>query len=52
MEIEVDLEEVEEFITDDNFIQFILNNTTQFGTASFILQTLTEKIDEIRQENK
>lgn len=52
MEIELNIEEVEEFVTSDEFIQFIINNTTQFGTAAFILQTLTEKIDEIRQENE
>jgi hypothetical protein len=52
MEIELNLKEIEEFVTSDNFIQFIINNTTQFGTAAFILQTLTEKLDEIRQENK
>ena len=52
MEIELDLKEIEEFVTSDNFIQFIINNTTQFGTAAFILQTLTEKLDEINQENK
>lgn len=50
MEIELNIEKVEEFVTSDEFIQFIINNTTQFGTAAFILQTLTEKIDEIRQE--
>lgn len=52
MEIDVNLKEVEEFVTSDDFIQFILNNTTQFGTAAFILQTVTEKLDEIRRENK
>lgn len=52
MEIELDIEKIEEFITSDNFIQFIINNTTQFDTAAFILQTLTEKLNEIKQENK
>lgn len=52
MEIELNLKEIEEFVTSDNFIQFIINNTTQFGTAAFILQTLTEKLDEINQENE
>ena len=52
MEIEINLKEVEEFVTSDEFIQFIINHTTQFGTAAFILQTLTEKLDEINQENK
>ena len=52
MEIELDIEKIEEFVTSDNFIQFIINNTTQFGTAAFILQTLTEKLNEIKQENK
>lgn len=48
MEIAIDLIDVENFITSDNFTQFLLSNTTDLGTAVFILQTLLDKIDEIK----
>ena len=44
----VDLEEVETFITSEKFTNFLLSNTTDIGTAGFILQTLLEKLDEIQ----
>ena len=48
MEIDVDIKEVETFVTSDKFRNFLLSNTTDFGTAAFVLQTLLEKIDEVK----
>lgn len=44
----VDIEEVEKFITSDKFVQFLLNNTTDFAVAAFVLQTVMDKLDEIK----
>ena len=52
METMVNLDNVEEFITSDKFANFILNNTTDFGTAAFILQVVLDKIDELRSEEE
>lgn len=37
-EIGVDLNAVEEYVTSDKFAQFLLNTTTDFGTAAFVMQ--------------
>ena len=50
MHIEIDLENIREFVESENFSEFLVNNTTDFGTAAFILQTLLEKIDELEGE--
>lgn len=42
----IDLDEVKEFIESDKFIQFLLNNTTDFGVAAYILQRLQDCIEE------
>lgn len=49
MEVSVDIENVEEFITSDKFRDFLLNNTTDFGTAAFILQTLLDAINDLKE---
>ena len=49
MEVSVDIENVEEFITSDKFRDFLLNNTTDFGTAAFILQTLLNAINDLKE---
>jgi hypothetical protein len=36
-EVGVDLNAVEEYITSDKFTQFLLNTTTDFGTAAFVM---------------
>ena len=51
MEINVNLNEVKEFVQSDKFIQFMLNNTTDIGVSAFILQTLIEKISELESED-
>lgn len=50
MNIDVDLNEVKEFIESQKFLQFLLYNTTDFGTVAFILQTLWEKLDSLTGE--
>ena len=50
MEIDVNLNEVKDFVQSDKFIQFMLNNTTNIGVSAFILQTILEKISELESE--
>lgn len=50
MEMYVDVNEVERFITSDEFKQFIIDNNTDFAVPCFIIQTLLDKIDELRKE--
>ena len=50
MELSVDINDIEEFVKSDKFSQFLLNNTTEFSTAAFVLQTLFDKIDELKGE--
>ena len=50
MEISVDIEDVEEFVISDKFRDFLLENTTDFGTAAFILQSLLEAIDDAKNK--
>lgn len=45
-----DLNNIKEFVSSDKFANFLINNTTDFGTAAFVLQTLIEKIDELEKE--
>lgn len=49
MEINCNLDNIKEFVNSEKFANFLVNNTTDFGTAAFILQTLFEKIDEIEK---
>lgn len=48
MTIDVDIEEVEKFIMSDKFRDFLLSNTSDFGVAAFILQSLLNDVDEVR----
>ena len=50
MNIDIDIIDIENFVTSDKFRDFLLSNTTDFGTAAFVLQTLLEKIDELKGE--
>ena len=50
MEVSVDINEVENFILSDKFRDYLLNNTTDFGVAAFILQSLLDKIKEVKEE--
>ena len=46
-----DLDNTKEFVKSNKFTEFLLNNTTDFGTAAFILQTLLDKISELEKED-
>ena len=50
MTIDVDIDEVEKFIMSDKFRDFLLSNTSDFGVAAFILQSLLEDVDEARMK--
>lgn len=45
-EMTVDPKEVREFVESEKFIQFLLNNTTDFSVAAFILQTVLDRLPE------
>ena len=47
LSVDVDINNVKEFVLSDKFRDFLMSETTEFGTAAFVLQTLLEKIDEI-----
>ena len=49
MEIDIDIKNVEDFVLSDNFRNFLMSKTTSFATAAFVLQTLLEKIEEIKK---
>lgn len=48
MEINIDIKNIEEFVLSDDFRDFLMSKTTDFGTAAFVLQTLLDKIEEIK----
>lgn len=52
MNLMVDVDNVEKFITSEKFTDFLVSNTTNIGTAGFILQVLLDKIEEIRGEEE
>ena len=52
MELMVDIKEVETFVTSEKFTDFLVNNTTDIGTAGFVLQTLLNEIDRIKGEEE
>ena len=51
MEIDLDIKNVEEFVLSDGFRDFLMSKTTSFATAAFVLQTLLDKIEEIKNVN-
>lgn len=51
MEVSVDINEVEEFIMSDDFREFLLDKL-DIGNAAFILQTMLDKIDELKKETE
>ena len=48
-EILVDIKEVQEFIDSSEFIQFLLNNSTDVSVPAFILQAVQNEIDKIKE---
>ena len=51
MEIDLDIKNAEDFVLSEKFRDFLMSNTTDFATAAFVLQTLLEKLDEIKNNN-
>lgn len=51
MDLTLNIEEFERFISSKNFIQFILNNTTDLSIAAFIIQVLRDKVEELKTQN-
>ena len=52
MNLMVDIDNVEKFITSEKFTNFLVSNTTDIGTAGFILQVLFDKTEEIQSEEE
>ena len=48
MEMTVNLIDAEEFVKSEKFTRFLLDNTTDFSTAGFILTVLFNEIDRLR----
>jgi hypothetical protein len=48
MEISVDIEEVEKFISSDDFSKYLLDKT-DIGVAAFILQSLLDAVDKAKE---
>lgn len=47
-DIEVDLQNVKQFVESPEFAQYLLSHTTDFATAAWVLQTLLDAVDEAR----
>lgn len=47
--LSVELDEVEAFITSDTFTQFLLNNTTSFEVAAFVLDAVLKGLDRAKE---
>ena len=45
MNIDIDLKNVREFVESEKFTTFLTSNTTDFGTAAFVLQTVLNELD-------
>lgn len=52
MDCMVDLKEVERIIESDDLAQFLLSHTSDFGSALFILQTVHDRLEEIKKERE
>ena len=48
MELRVNLKEVENFIENDKFTKFLIDNNTDINVPAFILSALYEKIEELK----
>ena len=51
MQIQIDrevLNEVEKTVTNDEFIQYLLSHTVNFGSCALIVQTILDKVTELR----
>lgn len=51
MNIDVDLKNVREFVESEKFTTFLTSNTTDFGTAAFVLQTVLNELNKAENPN-
>lgn len=53
MQVSIDrevLDEVESTVTNDEFVQYLLSHTVNFGSAALIIQTMLDKVAELREK--
>ena len=50
MEMSANMDNVKEFIENEEFHQFLLSHTTNFGTAAWVLQTLLDAYEEAEEK--
>jgi hypothetical protein len=50
--IEIDIDDLDSFVHNQDFHYYLLNNTTDFNTAAFILQTLIDTVEELKQQQQ
>lgn len=53
MQVQIDrevLNEVEATVTNDEFIQYLLSHTVNFGSCALIVQTLLDKVAELKEK--
>jgi hypothetical protein len=43
------LDEVESTVTNDEFVQYLLSHTVNFGSAALIVQTILDKVAELKE---
>ena len=44
------LNEVEATVTNDEFVQYLLSHTVNFGSAALIIQTMLDKVTELKEQ--
>lgn len=47
MEITLNLDNIVNFVNSEDFAQYLLANTTDFGTAAWVLQTLLDALENL-----
>lgn len=53
MQVQIDrevLNEVEATVTNDEFIQYLLSHTVNFGSCTLIVQTILDKVAELKEK--
>lgn len=50
MEMTINLENIREFIEGEDFHQFLVSHTYDFGTAAWVLQTLLDAYSEAEEK--
>lgn len=48
MDAEINMNEIESLVYDGEFTDWLVNNTVNLSTAAFVLQTLIDKINELK----